>query len=131
MYTKDDLLARLQNGEDLADIADELANALNEAQKEYDEITKRIAQEEAEAERVAHAKEEAVLIILDGLSDYLIAVGEDELQKELSEEIEVEAMIKMLDSSIDMTKRLKKLESLEFADEALWTPLFKGFGFGC
>ena len=129
MYTKQDLLARLQNGEKTDDIANELANALNEAQKEFDEITKREAKEKAEAVRVAAAKREAALMMLDGLSDYLIAAGEDELQKELND-IDVDNLIKMLDSSIDMTKRLKKLESLEFADEALWTPLFKGFGFG-
>ena len=129
MYTKDDLLARLQNGEELSTIADELANALNEAQKEYDEITQKMAKEEAEAERVAYAKEEAVLMILDGLSDYLIACGEGELQKELND-VDVNQLIKMLDSSIDMTKRLNKLKDLEFADEALWTPLFKSFGFG-
>lgn len=126
MYTKDDLLARLQNGEELSAIADELANALNEAQKEY---TQKIAKEEAEAERVAYAKEEAVLMILDGLSDYLIACGEGELQKELND-VDVNQLIKMLDSSIDMTKRLRKLNDLEFADEALWTPLFRSFGFG-
>ena len=125
MYTKEDLIARLQNGEDVDTIAQEMATALNAAQAE----AKRIEKEKAEEDRVYNAKREAVNMILDGLSDYLIAAGEDELQKELSE-VSVDKMIRMLDSSIDMTKRLKKLESLEFADEALWTPLFKGFGFG-
>ena len=125
MYTKEDLIARLQNGEDVDTIAQEMATALNAAQAE----AKRIEKEKAEEDRVYNAKREAVNMILEGISDYLIAAGEDELQKELSE-VSVEKMIRMLDSSIDMTKRLKKLESLEFADEALWTPLFKGFGFG-
>ena len=130
MYTKEDLLARLQNGEDLAAIADEMATALNEAQREYEEETKRLEEQKVEEDRIWAAKKEAAYMMLDALSDYLIAAGEDELQKELND-VEVETIIKMLDSSIDMTKRLKKLESLEFADEALWTPLFKGFGFGC
>ena len=129
MYTKEDLLARLQNGEDLAAIADEMATALNEAQREYEEETKRLEEQKVEEDRIWAAKKEAAYMMLDALSDYLIAAGEDELQKELND-VEVETIIKMLDSSIDMTKRLKKLESLEFADEALWTPLFKGFGFG-
>lgn len=130
MYTKDDLLARLQNGEDIAAIADEMATALNDAQREYEEETKRLEEQKVEEDRIWAAKKEAAYMMLDALSDYLIAVGEDALQKELIETVEVEAIIKMLDSSIDMTKRLKKLNDLEFADEALWTPLFKGFGFG-
>lgn len=129
MYTKNDLLARLQNGEDIAAIADEMATALNDAQKEYEEETKRLEEQKVEENRIYAAKREAALMMLDGLSDYLIAAGEDELQKELND-IDVDQLITMLDSSIDMTKRLKKLNDLEFADEALWTPLFKGFGFG-
>ena len=129
MYTKNDLLARLQNGEDIAAIADEMATALNDAQKEYEEETKRLEEQKVEENRIYAAKREAALMMLDGLSDYLIAAGEDELQKELNN-VDVDQLIKMLDSSIDMTKRLNKLKDLEFADEALWTPLFKGFGFG-
>lgn len=129
MYTKEDLIARLQNGEDVDTIAQEMATALNAAQAAVEEEAKRAKKQKAEENRVRNAKREAALMMLDGLSDYLIAVGEDELQKELND-IDVDNLIKMLDSSIDMTKRLKKLESLEFADEALWTPLFKGFGFG-
>ena len=129
MYTKEDLIARLQNGEDVDTIAQEMATALNAAQAAVEEEAKRAEKQKAEENRVWAAKREAALMMLDGLSDYLIAAGEDELQKELND-IDVDNLIKMLDSSIDMTKRLKKLESLEFADEALWTPLFKGFGFG-
>ena len=129
MYTKEDLIARLQNGEDVDTIAQEMATALNAAQAAVEEEAKRAEKQKAEENRVWAAKREAALMMLDGLSDYLIAAGEDELQKELND-IDVDSLIKMLDSSIDMTKRLKKLESLEFADEALWTPLFKGFGFG-
>ena len=129
MYTKEDLIARLQNGEDVDTIAQEMATALNAAQAAVEEEAKR-AEQKVEEDRVWAAKKEAAYMMLDALSDYLIAVGEDELQKELSEEVEVEAIIKMLDSSIDMTKRLNKLKDLEFADEALWTPLFKSFGFG-
>ena len=130
MYTKEDLLARLQNGEDLADIADELANALNEAQKEYDEITKRVAQEEAEAERVAHAKEEAVLMILDGLSDYLIACGEGDLQAEIVD-CDINKLIEMLDGAIEMTKSLKRLQMVEFEEPAVWDLGLLNKFFGC
>ena len=130
MYTKEDLLARLQNGEDVDTIANELATALNEAQKEYDEITKRVAQEEAEAERVAHAKEEAVLTVLDGLSDYLIACGEGDLQAEIVD-CDINKLIEMLDGAIEMTKSLKRLQLVEFEEPAgLGMGWFNRF-FGC
>lgn len=129
MYTKEDLIARLQNGEDVDTIAQEMATALNAAQAAVEEEAKRAEKQKAEEDRIYAAKTEAAYMMLDALSDYLIAAGEDELQKELND-IEVDQLITMLDSSIDMTKRLKKLNDLEFADEAFWTPLFKGFGFG-
>lgn len=130
MYTKEDLLARLQNGEDLSTIADELANALNEAQKEFDEITKREAKEKAEAERVAAAKEEAALMMLDALSDYLIASGEEELQAELVD-CETSKLIEMLDGAIEMTKSLKKLQMVEFEAPAVWDMGILNKFFGC
>ena len=96
MYTKDDLLARLQNGEDVDTIAQEMATALNAAQAAVEEEAKRAEKQKAEENRVRNAKREAVIMMLDGLSDYLIAAGEDELQKELND-IEVDQLIKMLD----------------------------------
>lgn len=128
MYAKEDLLARLQNGEDISAIADEMAAALNEAQKEHEEKTKKLEAEIAEAARVRKAKREAVHMILDGFTDYLIAVGEDELQNDVGELV-IDDVVKAFDSAIIMAKRLKEIESLEFADEAVWSPLFKSFGF--
>ena len=41
MYTKEDLIARLQNGEDVDTIAQEMATALNAAQAAVEEEAKR------------------------------------------------------------------------------------------
>ena len=119
MYTKENLVARLQNGEDVDTIAQEMATALNEAQAAVEEEAKRAEKQKAEESRVRNAKREAVVMMLDGISDYLIAAGEDELHKGLSD-VDVDKMIKMLDSSIDMTKRLEKLKDLEFAESSPW-----------
>ena len=57
MYNVDDILARLQNGEKLEDIGNELANAMNAAQEKYVAIQK--AEEEkraAEAEKARQAQ---------------------------------------------------------------------------
>ena len=119
MYTKEDLIARLQNGEDVDTIAQEMATALNAAQAAVEEEAKRAEKQKAEEDRIYAAKKEAVYMMLDGISDYLIAAGEDELQKELSE-VDVDKMIRMLDGSIDMAKRLEKLKDLEFAESSPW-----------
>ena len=38
MFTSEDILARLQNGDSVDEIATEMANALNAAKTSYDEI---------------------------------------------------------------------------------------------
>lgn len=56
MFTKYDILARLQNGDSVDAIAQEMADALNEAKAAYAEEEARIAKEEA----AAKAREEAL-----------------------------------------------------------------------
>ena len=110
MFNKEDILARLQNGDSADAIAQEMAAALNEAQTAFDEAK---AKAKVEADRVLNAKRAAVEIILDGASDYLIAAGEEDLQKEIKN-IEIDKLIKLLDESIEMGKSLEKLKNLEF-----------------
>ena len=110
MFNKEDILARLQKGDSADAIAQEMAAALNEAQTAFDEAK---AKAKVEADRVLNAKRAAVEIILDGASDYLIAAGEEDLQKEIKN-IEIDKLIKLLDESIDMGKNLEKLKNLEF-----------------
>ena len=105
-FTKSDILARLQNGETADAIADEMATALNEAQKAYSE-------EKAETTRVYNAKREAALGIIDALCDYMVAAGEEELLDEL-QEIDEDKIIEMLDGSIKLAKSLEALKNLEF-----------------
>lgn len=110
MFNKEDILARLQNGDSADAIAQEMAAALNEAQTAFDEDK---AKAKVEADRVLNAKRAAVEIILDGASDYLIAAGEEDLQKEIKN-IEIDKLIELLDGSIEMGKSLEKLKDLEF-----------------
>ena len=67
---REDILNRLLNGEDPSSIADEMAKAFNEAQKEYDYIqeeAKRKAEEEelAKIKAEERAKEEALQAEID------------------------------------------------------------------
>ena len=132
MMTKADIVAKLQQGESLEDIAAKLTDVLNAAQEEYNELQEqeRLAQlaeakRQEEKERAAAAKIEAVEMMLDGRCDYLVAAGEDEMLDDLHQ-VDVNKVITMLDSGIELSKRVQKLSDLEFVDV---NPLFRAFGF--
>ena len=113
MFTKEDILARLQNGDTVDDIAAEMADALNEAEAEKKALDAELAAKEKEETRVLNAKRVAVDVMLDALCDYLVAAGEDDFIKDLNE-IDTDKVIEMLDGSIEMAKSLEKLKELEF-----------------
>ena len=113
MFTKEDILARLQNGETADTIAEEMADMLNEAEAEKKALdVEKVAKEREEA-RVSAAKRVAVNDMLDAVCDYLVAAGEDDFIEDLKE-IDTDKVIEMLDGSINMAKSLEKLKELEF-----------------
>ena len=124
MFTKNDIIARLQNGDTMDEIVDDITRTINDAQDEYRVIQKK---EEAEAkaraasqveeERIAAAKYEAACMMLDGLCDYLVVIGEDELLEEVHR-VEMGKVVELVDSSIELTKSLIKLKNVQFADRA-------------
>ena len=111
MFSKDDILARLQKGESMDDIASEMADMLNAAKEEKDALDA----QKKESDRVEKAKEEAALVMLDGLSDYLVATGNEELQKEIVN-VDVRKVVESLDQSMELVTKLLKLRELEFDD---------------
>ena len=113
-FTKTEILARLQNGDTVDEIAAEMATALNEAEAEKKALDAELAAKEREEARVSAAKRVAVNDMLDAVCDYLIAAGEDDFIKDLKE-IDTDKVIEMLDGSIKMAKNLEKLKDLEFS----------------
>ena len=113
MFTKEDILVRLQNGDTVDDIAAEMADALNEAEAEKRALDAELAAKEKEETRVLNAKRVAVDEMLDALCDYLVAAGEGDYVKDIAE-IKTDKVIEMLDGSINMAKSLEKLKELEF-----------------
>ena len=113
MFTKADILARLQNGETADEIAQEMANALNEAQAEKSVLDAELAAKEQEEIRVLNAKRAAVDDMLDAVCDYLVAAGEEDLVQE-AKDIDTDKVIELLDGSIEMTKSLEQLKGLQF-----------------
>ncbi len=135
MFTKADILARLQNGETVDAIATEMAQALNDAKAEQDALeAKRLEEEKAleakraEEDRVYAAKREAVCEIIDGFCDFVVAAGDDEMLAEL-QNVDVDKMVRMFDEMIEMSKSLSKLRQLEFPNSKVnlddtWIKLF-------
>ena len=120
MFDKADILARLQRGDTIEDIAKEMTDALNDADKAFQESEakrleeqKRITAFEQEQKRVHAAKSAAVDMMLDAVCDYLVAAGEDKLLDEIHE-IDTEKVVELLDGSIEMAKSLEKLRGLQF-----------------
>ena len=110
MFTKEDILTRLQNGDSMDEIAKEMSDALNAAHADYESAK----QADAEATRVMNAKRVAVDGMLDCLCDFLVAAGEDELIEDLKD-VDTDVVVDMLDSAIELAKTLEKLGNLEFA----------------
>ena len=120
MLDKSDIILRLQGGDTLDDIAADLTAALNEANEEFKALQEEKAKREAaikaelaEKERVAAAKREAVLMMIDAACDYLVAAGEDELLNEMHG-IDADEVMKGIDSLIDMAHKLNDLKNVEF-----------------
>ena len=113
MFTKADILARLQNGDTVDTIAAEMAAALNEAEAEKKALDAEKAAKAEEKTRVLEAKRAAVDDMLDALADYFVAAGEGDLVWEIKE-IKTDKVIELLDGSIEMAKSLEKLKDLQF-----------------
>ena len=113
-FTKEDILARLQNGETTGTIAEEMANMLNEAEAEKKALDAEKVAKEREEARVLEAKRVAADNMLDAVCDYLVASGEGDLITDIKD-IETDKIIKLFDDSIKMAKSLEKLKDLEFS----------------
>ena len=112
MFTKEDIIARLKNGDSIDTIADEISDTLNAAQEEY-AIQK---EEKAKDAAVKEAKLCAAEAIIDDLCDFACASGDDEAV-ELFNSFEPQYMVEALDSTLLMLKDLMKLEETLFPKE--------------
>lgn len=81
MFTKEDILSRLHNGENMDDIGNEIANILNEANEAYAaEQAAKAEQEEAKKDLVKEMVEIIQeLAILEGFNPEDMAVSDEEV----------------------------------------------------
>lgn len=102
---KNDILARLQAGENAQAIADEMAKMLNDANAEF-ETAKR-----AEADKKAD-KEAAANLIVDAILDYINIVDPDLCAKLDETDLDTAEVMTALDQIIEMLSALKGLTDL-------------------
>ena len=122
MLNKQDIIARLQSGDTMDEIVDDITKTINDAQDEYKAIqekeeadAKRLAEEAREADRIHSAKSAAVDDMLDALSDYLVAAEAYDMLEDLHE-VDVDKIIEMLDGSIRFARSLAAMRNLEFQE---------------
>lgn len=111
MFNEKDILARLQNGEDVQKIADEMAAALNQANKAY---TDQKAKEEADrvaAEKAEVQKREDLQEILDMFCDWFGTYYEMNVE-EIKAELKADQVIELIDSLKEYIEAVKGLESM-------------------
>ena len=114
MYSKEDIITRLRNGDSVDQIVEEITKSLNDAKAEYEEETKRIAEEKAKEEIVTEAKTAAAEIIKGGIVKYLQANPDTWNMARDVEKTSVDELVKSIDNIVDMTKQLDKISHLEF-----------------
>ena len=109
-FNKADIIARLQKGEKIEDIANEMSEMLNTAEADYkaEQVAK-----ELETKRVEDAKDEACQRMLEGFADFYAAVGEEELVAEIKK-IDIAETKEALEQSVELIKALRSLSNLEF-----------------
>lgn len=105
MFDEKTILARLQNGEDAQKIADEMAAALNQANKAY--ADQKAAEEAAKKQNDVQKKED-LQEILDMFADWFKTYYGIETKGEL----EVDAVLELIDSIKEYVEALKGLETL-------------------
>ena len=111
MFNEKDILARLQNGEDVQKIADEMAKMINAANKTY---TDQKAAEEAAKAAAAKAedqKKEELQSILDLFCDWFGTYYGMNVE-DLKSELKAEQVIELIDSLKEYIEAVKGLESM-------------------
>ena len=105
MFDEKAILTRLQNGEPIEDIAEELTDVLNKVNKTY---TDQKAAEEAAKKRNEIQKKEDLQEILDMFTDWFNAYYDIDADGKL----EADAVLELIDSIKEYVEVLKDLESL-------------------
>ena len=105
MFDEKEILTRLQNGESIEDIANEMSNLINKVNKTYTD--QKAAEETAKAKTEAQKKED-LQEILDMFTDWFNAYYDIDADGKL----EADVVIELIDSIKEYVETLNDLESI-------------------
>ena len=111
MFTEKDILARLQNGEDVQDIANEMAALINAANKTYADQKAAEEAAKAAAAKTEVQKKEELQSILDLFCDWFGTYYDTDVA-EIKSELKADQVIELIDSLKEYMEALKGLESM-------------------
>ena len=117
MFNEEVIMARLLKGDAAVDSANEMADLLNKVNKDYAEAE---AKKKAEAERIQKKKDEFEAI-LEATADWVVKwypSMEKEVVAEALASIDVDAMLKEIDSAYKIIDKVK-IKKYTSVDEAL------------
>ena len=125
MFNKDDILARLQNGDSVDEIATEMANALNAAKTSYDEAEakrieeeKRIAEAQVKIDAENQKKRAIIQRIIDAFADYAELIGKQDIADKLDamEDNDLDELVEAIDAMIELAEMAEKFKVLEYGN---------------
>ena len=108
MFDEKEILTRLQNGEDVQTIANEMANLINKVNKTY---TDQKAAEEAAKAKTEVQKVEKLQYILDRFIDWFGTYYNVDIEF-IKNELDADSVIELIDSIKEYIEALKDLESM-------------------
>lgn len=109
MFNSNDILTRLQNGEDVNTIANEMADALNKANKAYeDEKNKKAAELQKEED-----KKDDLLDILTDLTDWFNTYYDTNLEDPTKEDVDM--TLDAIGSLLDLVNMFDEIKDFPVA----------------
>ncbi len=111
MFNEKDIIERLRNNEKIEDIANELTNALNAANAEYErqkEEEKAAKAKKELEEKMAYMKEKELQDILELFNDWM--ANYYDLPKGAPEELEAAEIIKVIDEAVNVFRTIQVLD---------------------
>lgn len=111
MFDEKTILARLQNGEDVQAIADDMAKMINAVNKTYTDQKAAEEAAKAEAAKAEVQKKEDLQEILDMFCDWFGTYYEMDVE-EIKSELQADQVIELIDSLKDYIEAIKGLESM-------------------
>ena len=125
-YSVEDILARIQNGDSVDEIAKEMTDALNEAKTQYEaaeakrqaelEAARKQAEEDARRNQEKEEKRALVDNILQSVIAYLEYIGHQDMVKQLIDltDEDVDNLADALDAMVELTEMMEKIKLVEF-----------------